>query len=67
MMLELFLVFVWVAFAIKNFMTFFARMECALEDMQAHDDGPSYAAMLLHPFRWTFAQHYPELAKRVQP
>lgn len=54
-----------VAFFIKNNMTCGARIKCIDIDIDHYRAGPSYEAMLFHPLRWTFAQHYPELAKRA--
>ena len=56
-----------VAFLVKNQMTCGARVKCACIDLDCYLAGPSYDAMLFNPSRWTFAQHYPELAKRVKP
>lgn len=42
-----------------------AQDKCIEIDVTHYLQGPSHWAMVLHPFRWTFAQHYPELAKRA--
>ena len=55
------------AFLVKNGLTLRARRDCIDIDFDHYRAGPSYDAMLFHPFRWTFAQHYPDLAKRVKP
>lgn len=56
-----------IAFLIKNAMTCGIRIRCVSIDVECCLAGPSYERMLFNPFRWTFAQHYPELAKRVKP
>jgi len=56
-----------VAFFVKNGMTCAARIKCCNTDFDGYLAGPSYNQMLFNQFRWTFAQHYPEIAKRVAP
>jgi len=55
------------ALKLKYQMTYDACIKCMEADMELYLAGPSYNQMLYNPFRWTFAQHYPELAKRVKP
>lgn len=51
-------------FLLKNEMTCNARLMCIDIDFDAYNTGPSYDEMFFNPLKWTFAQHYPELAKR---
>lgn len=54
-----------ILFIIKSTLTTSARIKCLIMSSEHYDASPSFDAMLFSPLKWTFAQHYPELAKRV--
>ena len=55
-----------VAIGIKIKMTLVAQDKCMELDITHFLQGPEFLPMLFNPFRWTFAQHYPALAKQVR-
>lgn len=53
-----------VAAFVKVFMTVVAQDRCMITDPIHYMHAPDFLLMLINLRKWTFAQHYPELAKR---